>query len=121
MNKDTIDKNTVLFMQLVLTFQSAAMQQMGKIANPLTGKIERHLEQASHSIDTIDMLCTKCKGNLTKDEEMFITHVVSELKLNYVDECRKPDTSQDEASKEASSEDTTAESKTSGVTEDNPD
>lgn len=96
MKKEEIDKNTVLLIQLVLTFQSAAMQQMGKLANVATGKIERNLEQASHSIDTIDMLCTKCKGNLTDYEEKFISHVISELKLNYVDECRKPGVSKDE-------------------------
>ena len=41
-----------LFMQLVLMFQTAAMQQMGKVINPLTKKIEKDLAQAKFSIES---------------------------------------------------------------------
>ncbi len=87
MNKLSEDqKNAVLFMQLILTFQGAAMQQMGKIKNPLTDKIERDLTQAAISIDMLDMIKQKTAGNLTKEEQQLIDHILSELKLNYVDE-----------------------------------
>ena len=65
--------------------------QMGKLTDPLTGKTERNLAQASHTIDTLDMLRIKCRGNLSPDEDAFLTHVISELKLNYVDECNRPE------------------------------
>ncbi len=45
-----------LFMQLVLMFQTAAMQQMGKVINPLTQKIEKDLSQAKFSIDMLGMI-----------------------------------------------------------------
>ena len=79
-------KQQVLFMQLVLTFQQAAWQQLGKIPNPLTNKIERDLEQARHSIDILDMLKTRTKGNLNEEETSFVDHLLRELKLNYIDE-----------------------------------
>ena len=82
-------KNAALFMQLVFTFQTAAWQQMGKIKNPLTDKIEKDLNQARFSIDLLEMMRTKTKGNLSDDERNFIDKVISELQLNFVAEIDK--------------------------------
>jgi hypothetical protein len=84
-----ITKNTALFMQLVMTFQAAAWQQMGKIKNPITDKIERDLDQARYSIDMLEMLKDKTRGNLPEEELKFLTHVISELQLNFLDELKK--------------------------------
>lgn len=83
------DKDGVLFAQLVMSFQAAAWQQLGKIKNPLTDKIERNLDQARYSIDILEMLRNKTKGNLSENEQKFLNHVISELQLNYVDEFTK--------------------------------
>jgi hypothetical protein len=83
------EKETALFMGLVLMFHTAAMQHMGKIKNPLTDKIERNLEQAQFAIDILDVLAAKTKGNLTDEQNRFLTNIVKELKLNYVDELSK--------------------------------
>jgi len=82
-------KNAALFMQLVFTFQTAAWQQMGKIKNPLTDKIEKDLNQARFSIDLLEMMRKKTKGNLSDDERNFIDKVISELQLNFVAEIDK--------------------------------
>ena len=79
-------KQQILFMQLVLTFQQATWQQLGKIPNPIHNKIERDLEQARQSIDILDMLKARTKGNLGVEEASFLDHVLRELKLNYIDE-----------------------------------
>jgi hypothetical protein len=73
-----------LFLGLVHSFQSAAMQQMGKILNPFTQKIERDLPQAQLSIDMLVMLQERTNGNLTPEESRFLAHVLRELQLNYV-------------------------------------
>jgi len=78
-----------LFMSLVFSFQTAAMQQMGKIKNPLTDQIERDLNQARSSIDMLGMLQAKTKGNLKDDEEKLIERILGDLRLNYVDELNK--------------------------------
>ena len=83
------DTNQLLLTQLILMFQTAAFQQMGKLKNPLTDKIERDLQQAQISIDMIEMLHEKMKNNLSSNEERFFTDVLRELKLNYVDEVTK--------------------------------
>jgi hypothetical protein len=81
-----------LFLGLVHSFQAAAMQQMGKIMNPFTQQVERDLNQARLSIDMLEMLQERTSGNLTGEESRFLTHVLTELRLNYVaevDEDRK--------------------------------
>jgi len=78
-----------LFMQLVLQNQQLAMMSMGKLKNPVSDKIERNLEFAKMSIDTLDMLAAKTKGNLSEYEEKFLNEVIKDLKLNYVDEVNK--------------------------------
>lgn len=83
------EKHQMLFVQLISSLHAGALQQMGKIKNPATGAIERNLEQAELTIDMIDMLRERTQGNVTPDEEKFIATVVSELKLNYVDEKAK--------------------------------
>ena len=83
------EKDTALFMGLVLMFHAAAMQHMGKTKNPISDKIERNLEQAQFVIDTLDALIVKTKGNLSDDENRFLANVVKELKLNYVEEQAK--------------------------------
>ncbi len=86
-----------LFVNLVMMFHTAAMQHMGKLKNPITDKIERDLLQAQVSIDMLDMLKAKTKGNLTEEETRFLDRVISELKLNYVDEAEKDRKAQQEA------------------------
>jgi len=70
-------------------FHFAALQQMGKLKNPLTDKIERDLPQAQATIDMLEMLHVKMKGNLTPDEERLFSNILQEVKLNYVDEVGK--------------------------------
>lgn len=83
------EKNTALFGSLVLMFQSAAMQQMGKMKNPTNEKIERNMDQAQLSIDMLDMLAEKTKNNLSDEEKNYLTGVLRDLKLNFVDEQAK--------------------------------
>ncbi len=82
-------KQQALFMQLVLMFHQAAWQQLGKIPNPMTNKVERDIEQARMSIDLLDMLKTRTQGNLNEDESRMLEQVLRELKLNFVDELDK--------------------------------
>lgn len=84
------EKNQFMFMQLVMMFHTLTMHQLGKIKNPVTEKVERDLAAAQGSIDMLEMLKEKTKGNLAADEDRFLTNLLKELKLNYVDEASKP-------------------------------
>jgi hypothetical protein len=91
MEEHSDHKQIILFTQLIFSLQAAAMQQLGKIADPMTGSIVRELGQAKFTIDTLDMLRDKCRGNLSNDEERFLDHILSDLKLNYIDEASRPE------------------------------
>lgn len=95
---DVKDKHSVMLIQLVLMFQTAALQQMGKLKNPITDKVEQDLSQAQMSIDMLDMIHAKMRGNLTEDEERMFVDVLRELRLNYVDEVTKKQASDSQAS-----------------------
>ena len=82
-------KDEFHFIQLVITFQTAAMQQMGKLQNPITKKVERNLDQARFSIDMLEMIQNKTKNNLSENEKQFLEHTLYELRMNYVDEVKK--------------------------------
>jgi uncharacterized protein YeeX (DUF496 family) len=83
------DKTTQLFFYLVSTFELSALQQMGKLKDPRLGELERNLEQAQFTIDLLDMLKEKTKGNLNTEETRYVENVIAQLKLNYVDEVDK--------------------------------
>jgi len=93
------EKDELLLTQLILMFQTAAFQQMGKIKNPLLDKMERDLQQAQISIDMIDMMHRKMQGNLTPDEEKLLKNILQELRLNYVDEVSKSQQTPDSSPK----------------------
>lgn len=91
---DKTDNPDVMFYQLVLSLQASAMQQLGKVMSPITGKVERNLEAARYSVDLLEMLQRKTTGNLSDDEKKLLDHVLYELRLNYVEEAGKGETAE---------------------------
>jgi hypothetical protein len=74
--------------RLIATFEAAAMQQLGKIAHPVTGDVEVSLEGARDSIEMLAMVQRKTEGNLNEDEGRLLQHVLYQLRMNYVDVAR---------------------------------
>ena len=83
-----MEKNDQIFLQLIYMFHTSAMQGLGKVADP-TGQINRNLEYVNQTIDLMEMLLIKTKGNISEEIEKMLTQMISELKLNYVDEKSK--------------------------------
>jgi len=84
-----VEKNDQLFIQLLYIFHASAMQALGKMKNPINGKIEKNLEQAKQSIEIIEMLKEKTINNLSPELSKAMENFLSEIKLNYVDEISK--------------------------------
>jgi len=82
-------RQAALFLQLVLGLQQAGMMALGKLMNPVTRKIESHLEGARDTIDTLAALEARTRGNLEPDEQRVLQQALTELRLNYVDEMKK--------------------------------
>lgn len=74
------------FIELVYSFQQMAMVALGKLVNPMTNQVERHLPQAKSMIDTLRMLRAKTRGNLSETEQKMLDQIILTLELNYVDE-----------------------------------
>ena len=85
-----MEKNDQLLMQLIYMFHTSAMQGLGKIADP-NGQVIRNLEYVSQTIDLMEMLKVKTKGNVTDEIEKLLDGMLSELRLNYGDEKAKPE------------------------------
>jgi hypothetical protein len=100
MSPETKEMN-VRFLQLIITLQASAMQQLGKVVSPVSGKVERNLELARQTIDLLSMLEEKTRGNLSADEEKFLQHILYELRLNYVDELNIEQATPAEAKKDS--------------------
>jgi hypothetical protein len=97
---DQQDKNTQLIFYLIQSFEMTAMIQMGKIKDPNSDKSERNLQLAQFSIDLLDMLKEKTKGNLGEYEQKFLDNTISQLKLNYIDEAEKEKKEKEQEKKE---------------------
>lgn len=106
-----------LYIGILMSLEASAMQSLGKIANPMTGKIERSLEQARMTIDMVEMLERKTRGNLTPEEENMTKRILYQLRMNYVDEVNadskkseeqaaEPDTSDDTKTDKPADDDT---------------
>lgn len=85
-NGQSMSDDTPRLLQLIAMFQMAAMQQMGKLPNPVTNEVERDMRQAKASIDLLETIKRKTQGNLIDAEAEFLDKVLFELHMNYVDE-----------------------------------
>ena len=71
---------------LVVTLATSAAVHLGDAADPVTGeKMPPNLDAAAHMLDLLAVLAEKTKGNLTPDEERFITQVLYELRVRFTD------------------------------------
>ena len=95
-----MEKNDQLLMQLIYVFHTSAMQGLGKIADP-NGQVIRNLEYVSQTIDLMEMLKVKTKGNVTDEIEKLLDGMLSELRLNYVDEKVKPENKVEQETKKS--------------------
>ncbi len=73
---------TLAFLASSLYLQG--MVALGRLPNSASDKPEVHLDQAKHTIDTIQMLQEKTKGNRTADEDKELDTILHELRLAYL-------------------------------------
>ncbi len=91
-------------MELVLIFQQAAWQGLGKVQDQASGNTEPNLPQASHAIDMLAMLQNKTDGNLNETEQKLLANALTQLRLNFVDTQNQQSATKSEASAETPAE-----------------
>ena len=81
---------SALFAQMVIQQANLAMMLLGKVPHPQTGETTRDLEAARMFIDQLEMLETKTKGNLSREEEQLLKHSLMSLRLAFVEAVDSP-------------------------------
>lgn len=89
MTEGSPSRQAALFLQLLLGLQQSGMMALGKLMNPLTRRLERNLDLARDTIDTLAALEARTRENLEPDEARVLRQVLTELRMNYVDELKK--------------------------------
>jgi len=85
-----------LFDQLISSLVHSTWISLGKIKNPMTDKIEKDIQGASMNIDMIDMLYKRMDGNLSDNEDKYLSQILSELKTNYINEKSQTESSEED-------------------------
>jgi len=72
------------FLKYLQGFVTQVMIHLGEIENPLEGKKTVNLELAKYSIDMLDLIKEKTKGNLTPEEEKFLNGALYDLRMKFI-------------------------------------
>jgi hypothetical protein len=79
------------FSTFVLSLSTSALYQMGMVPPPEGGeRAEPDLALARHSIDVLEMLRDKTRGNLDKEELKLMESLLYELHTRFVEIDRDP-------------------------------
>ena len=73
------------FEYIISIFTTQALLQLGEVQNPVTGKQTADLKGAKFTIDSLNILKEKTKGNLTKEEENHLNNVIYNLQMRFVE------------------------------------
>jgi hypothetical protein len=85
--KDDFDFPPITFTNFVLSLSTSALFHFGDFPDPASGtESQKNLPAAKQTIDILDMVNEKTKGNLDEQENNLIQGVLYELKLRYVKE-----------------------------------
>lgn len=74
----------ITFSGFVYSLSTTCLMHLGKIPDPSSQKVEKNLVLAKQTIDLLEMLAQKTKGNLTPEEDSLLKSVLTELRFLYV-------------------------------------
>lgn len=83
---EPMDYPPVNFANFVISLSTSALFHFGDFPEYEGGKAEKNLPAAKQTIDILDMLHEKTKGNLDQNEASLVEGVLYELKMRYVKE-----------------------------------
>lgn len=77
------------FPTLAISLGTSALVHLGVVADPATGKtVEKNPALAKQTIDTLEMLQEKTRGNLDAEEERLLQNLLTELRMRFVESQR---------------------------------
>ena len=76
------------FGTFVLSLGSSALVHLGEIQHPETPEAKENMLLARQTIDLLAMLEEKTRGNLTGEETRFLSDLLADLRLKFVEKSR---------------------------------
>lgn len=73
-----------LFTEFLMQVASSAFIYLGLVEHPQTGRPQVNLDAARETIDLLDMLRDKTRGNLTRGEDKLFEDLMADLKMQFV-------------------------------------
>ncbi|OGR03923.1 MAG: hypothetical protein A2511_08175 [Deltaproteobacteria bacterium RIFOXYD12_FULL_50_9] len=74
----------VTFTAFIMSLNTSVLYHLGEIKDPVTGNLEKDLVLAKHTIDTLNLLKHKTKGNLTSEEDEILAAIIFDLQMRFV-------------------------------------
>ncbi len=78
----------ITFPSFLFSMSTAVFVNLGAVADPATGEINRNLPLAKQTIDLLGLLREKTRNNLTKEEEDLFDHLLYDLRMRYIREAK---------------------------------
>ncbi len=82
-------KETITFSDFIVSLAQGAYVQLGIVEDPFTKEKKEDLDAASSTIDLLDLLKQKTKGNLTKEEEALLDEILYDLRVKYLEKSKR--------------------------------
>jgi hypothetical protein len=73
------------FSMIVSSFVAQALISLGEMESPVDGQRRRDLEAAKFSIDILQVLADKTRGNLSDPEAKMLDGALYDLRMRYVE------------------------------------
>lgn len=78
------------FTQFISGFAVQTLVHLGRMSNPMSGETSIDLPNAKYSIDILAILQEKTKGNLTPEENEYLSNVLRDLRMEFVSVSSNP-------------------------------
>ena len=88
-NEKEAPSSQVDFPTFIMSLSSSAFYHLGDMPDPTTGKKELNLPAVQQTIDMLNMLKEKTKGNLKEDESKLLEQLIYDLQVKYVAKSKK--------------------------------
>lgn len=77
------------FGSFVMSLGTNGLINLGRLEHPETGRTQRDLDSAKHTIEILEMLQEKTAGNLDAEEENLLRSMLYDLRTAFVEEKKK--------------------------------
>lgn len=68
------------FLNFLSGLSAQALMQFGEIPNPMTGERTANLDYARYTVELIEVLADKTKGNRSKEEEDYLAGMLADFR-----------------------------------------